>query len=75
MEHEDNNLFHKFPLLKYITGLMLVFIAVFSAFEWNDRTQSWWGYVFFAIAVPGVFLPFVQVFRKFCRDWSNRNKQ
>lgn len=64
MEHEKNIVFQRFPLIKRISGIILLLVALYSALEWNEKTNSYWGYVIFAIAVPGIFYPLIQIVKK-----------
>lgn len=64
MEHEKNYIFKKYPTLNKIFGFLYLLIALLAAFEWNEKTNSYWGYIFLAIAVPGLFYPVIQIMKK-----------
>jgi len=39
MEHEKNFIFEKLPILNRIIGIIFLIIALYSDFEWNEKTN------------------------------------
>ena len=54
MDHHENTLLKRFPIIKYALGILLGIGAIYYALEWNESTDSYWGFVYLILVVPGI---------------------
>ncbi len=64
MEHNENNLMRKYPIVNKIFGIISAILVVYFVLEWDDVTKSYWGFVYLVIALPGMFLPLLNLFKR-----------
>ncbi|MDP4197195.1 MAG: hypothetical protein Q8940_19255 [Bacteroidota bacterium] len=72
MEHNKNILNVKYPIFRRVSNFIMAVIAVVSAIEWNRITDSYWGFLFLVVALPGLFYTFMQAFKKLFKNNPRR---
>lgn len=60
----NNSIFRKYPLIGKVFGFFTLVVAFYCAAEWNEVTDSYWGFVYLVIALPGLFLPLIKAVMK-----------
>gem|GEM_PF-5844182 len=68
MLHSQNTLLKKYPVVNKIIGFVTLVLVFYCVWEWNNVTNSYWGFIYLVIALPGLFIPLLRAVR------NGRNK-
>lgn len=64
MDHDKNILLQKYPFISSIIGFLTLVLVFYFVLEWNSVTNSYWGFAYLLIAMPGMILHLIKIFRK-----------